>query len=122
MNVVDLAQAGERAAGGEIERHGVMAALRSHRRAKIEQRLAFLGGRARDPGADRVDEMELDQRSRCIRDARARRHMLAELLERGHGVASGEHHISSLPCSCTAIIADTMAQSPRSPETPTRRL
>ena len=122
MDVVDLAQPRQRAAGREVERQRAAACLPvAHPGAKPQQQAALGGRRAGDPGADGVDEVEFDQLARWVGRGRAVRDIAAEQLERGHGMASGEDHSTSLPPSVTATIADTMAESACS-QTPTRRL
>ena len=122
MDVVDLAQACERAPGREVERQCVAGGCAlAHRGTEAQQRQTFGGARARDPGADGVDEMKLDQVARGGGRRRAACDGAAELLQRGHHAASGDDQSTSLPCSWTATIADTMAW-PRSSDRPTRRL
>src|SRR5262249_32938024 len=85
MDVVDLAQPRERAADREIERPCALPA-RAHRGAKSQQACAFGGPRARDPGADGVDEVKRDELARGLGEtlAPASGDMAAELVERAH--------------------------------------
>ena len=92
----------------------------AHRGTEAQQRQTFGGARARDPRADGVDEMKLDQVARGGGRRRAACDGAAKLLQRGHHAASGDDQSTSLPCSWTATIADTMAW-PRSSDRPTRK-
>ena len=83
MDVVDLAQPRERAAGREIERPCALS-TRAHRGAKLQQAQAFDGARARDQGADGVDEVELDELPRGVGGAFACSDMASEPFEGGH--------------------------------------
>jgi len=83
MDVVDLAQPCERAAGHKIERQ-CAAGLLAQRRAQSQQACALDGPRARDPRSDGIDEMQLDKLAHRVRGAHTFRDMAAELFEGGH--------------------------------------
>ena len=90
IDVVDLAQPGKGSAGGEIERQCVGGTFLPHRRAEVLQQRAFQCLRARDPGADGVDDVQLDQFAHVGGDRRAAAgDMAAESFERGHEVSLG---------------------------------
>src|SRR5439155_24967365 len=85
MNVVDLAQSGERAASGESKCQRLAGwSVRAHHRAKPQQVCAFRGARACDPGANGIDEVQLDEVAQRIGGLAAFRDISAELFEGGH--------------------------------------
>src|SRR6516162_6277999 len=100
MDVVDLAQPRERAAGGEIERpRAIRLCARAHRGAKSQQAQAFDGVRARDQGADGVDEVELDRLAHRLGGTPACGDITAEPFERAHVTARphAEEHRTQIP-------------------------
>jgi hypothetical protein len=97
VDVVDLAQPRERATGREIERRVLAACPRAHGGAKSQQSQTFGGPRARDPGADGVDEMHLDGLANVLAASLAARDRAGEPFERAHRAASGDDHSTSLP-------------------------
>ena len=118
MDVVDLAQPRERAAGREIERPCALS-TRAHRGAKLQQALAFDGARARDQGADGVDEVELDELPRGVGGAFACSDMASEPFEGGHvattRVAGSASNSPFVPAKAGTQIADPRPQIPSDP-------
>src|SRR5262249_7330149 len=92
----------ERAAGGEIERpRTIRLCARAHRGAKSQQAQAFDGARARNRGADGVDEVKLDRLAHRFGEplAPACDDITAELFERAHVTARphSEEHRTQIP-------------------------
>ena len=100
MDVVDFAQPRECAMGGEIESY-VVAGLAgcAHRSAKSDERQALSSPRARNPGADGVDEMQLDRLAHGIGGRRASRNRAGQPFECAHGAACADDQSTSLPCA-----------------------
>src|SRR5438552_11929653 len=85
MDVVDLAQARERAADREVERElsvGMRELL--HVGAKSQEPLAFGRGRAREQGRDCIDDVKFQLFAQLPCRRLAVRDVTAELLERAH--------------------------------------
>src|SRR5215475_6594347 len=107
MDIVDLAQPGERATRPEVDRCCVVAA-RKHGGPVAQNRLSLGRRGARDPGGDAVEKMKLDEFARAIGQwfAPDISNEPAQLLECGHLPSdTGVDHSTSQPYALTASIA-----------------